>query len=209
MSKKKSKTPLLKSIWHPDGITDPYQVIAEFFSAQSLYNTRKHLFRIVDTAYSYKSWKGENPEEVLYDMDKLESLFNAAWMINKERKTTPITFNRSDDLNPNLFYHDNGSYNAWDQIPRSLSYKEYQDPYRAFRTIFKRRKLDKWLHELREITRMALSKDYYAEFSASPSHFLLHHLYKLVEAAHLINIREINHVGGRIKSRIRRTVNWG
>jgi len=34
---------------------------------------------------------------------------------------------------------------------------------------------------------------------------LYSHLTKLVEAAHLIGVREVNHIGGRIKRRIDKT----
>jgi hypothetical protein len=208
MAKKKEKTPRLKSYWHDEGITDPYQVIAEFFSAEHLYDSRKYLTRLIDTAYSHKVWKGNNPDYVLFQFDMLESLFNAAWLIDRERETSSIVFNRSDDFNPNLFSSSETSHNAWDEMPRSLSYREYQDPYRVFRKIFRRHSLDKWLYELREITRMALRKDCYTEVSAFPSHHILHNLLRLVEAAHLIDVREITHVGGIIKSRISRKATW-
>jgi hypothetical protein len=59
--------------------------------------------------------------------------------------------------------------------------------------------LGAWVHDLEETTDCALSKsngELGLEMIAIYSH-----LVKLVEAAHLINVREVIHIGGILKNR--------
>ena len=165
------------SIWYKEEITDPYQVIAEFFAAADVASHRKDI----------------------------KDAINAAYLINKEKKKSPLSIGKDDLFNPNLFCSWHADLTAWDFFPRSLSLKEYIDPYWAFKRFFKHLSLPEWKRELHDIVEYALVETSFPEacidFDTLPIYF---HLTKLIEAAHLIDVREITHIGGIIKNRVKK-----
>jgi hypothetical protein len=78
------------------------------------------------------------------------------------------------------------------------------NPYVTLKRFFKFLDLAEWKRELKDIVEYALSTTSFAdagiEFNTLPIYL---HLMKLVEAVHLIDVREINHVGGHIKNRLK------
>ncbi len=58
---------------------------------------------------------------------------------------------------------------------------------------------DEWAHDLEEIVDCALSKNN-RELGLEMV-TIYSHLVKLTEAAHLINVREVTHIGGILKTR--------
>ena len=87
----------------------------------------------------------------------------------------------------------------WTDFPRFLSRKEYCNPYAVFRKFFKYQSLDGWLTIWRDIIDGALCPEE-ARFSINEL-TVYTYLVKLVEAAHLIDVRETVHVRGRLKNR--------
>ena len=87
----------------------------------------------------------------------------------------------------------------WEDLPHFLSVKEFCNPYKVFRKFFKYQQRDEWMHDLEDTVDCALSKnggELGLEMIAIYSH-----LAKLTEAAHLINVREVTHIGGILKNR--------
>jgi len=87
----------------------------------------------------------------------------------------------------------------WEDFPHFLSVKEFCNPYKVFRKFFKYQDLDAWVHDLEESVDAALSTcngELGLEMIVMYSH-----LVKLAEAAHLINVREVTHIGGILKNR--------
>jgi len=193
------------SIWYKNVITDPYQTIAEFFTAADIAYYRKTIKRSINVASSDKFWNITSPGDLLWFFEKLESAINAAYLINLEKKKSPISVRKEDVFNPNLYCNWHGDLAEWDFFPRSLSLKEYIDPYVAFKKFFKYLTLDEWKEQLHELMEFALGKTSFSEgcvdFDTLPIYF---HLTKLVEAAHLIDVREITHIGGSIKNRLKK-----
>ena len=142
----------------------------------------------------------------MWFLERLESGINAAYLINKEKKKSPLSIGKDDVFNPNLYCSWHADQGEWDFFPRSLSLKEYIDPYLVFKRFFKYLTLAEWKDELRELMEFALGKTSFSEacvdFDTLQIYF---HLTKLVEAAHLIDVREITHIGGRIKNRIKKS----
>ncbi len=91
------------------------------------------------------------------------------------------------------------SSNGLEDFPRFLSVKEFCNPYKVFRKFFKYQDADEWVHDLEEIVDSALSKNN-GELGLEMI-TIYSHLVKLTEAAHLINVREVIHVGGILKNR--------
>jgi len=194
------------SIWYKEEITDPYQVIAEFFAAADVASHRKDIKDAIKAACSGHSWSKKNPGDLLFHFEKLESVINAAYLINKEKKKSPLSIGKDDLFNPNLFCSWHADLTAWDFFPRSLSLKEFIDPYLVFKRFFKYLSLPEWKRELHDIVEYSLVETSFSEacidFDTLPIYF---HLTKLVEAAHLIDVREITHIGGIIKSKSGKT----
>jgi hypothetical protein len=194
------------SIWYKEEIADPYQVIAEFFSAADLKAHRKIIKDLLFSANSEKVYNKDSPGDLLFHMKLFESLINAAFLINQEKKKSPIEIPNYDLFNPNLFRGWDHDSNDWDFLPRSLSLKEYGDPYVVFKRFFKFMDLKEWKKDLSDILEYALGKDCLSEagvFIDTLSIYL--HMTKLIEAAHLLDVRETYHIGGMIKNRIKRT----
>jgi hypothetical protein len=193
------------SIWYKNVIIDPYQTIAEFFTAADIAYYRKTIRRAINVASSDKVWSKSSPGDLLWFFEKLESAINAAYLINMLKKKSPLSIGKEDVFNPNLYCGWHGGLTEWDFFPRSLSLKEYIDPYIAFKKFFKFRTLDEWKEELHEVMEFALGKTSFSEasveFDTLPIYF---HLTKVVEAAHLIDVREITHIGGSIKNRLKK-----
>lgn len=192
------------SLWYKEKIKDPYQVIAEFFSAADIASHRKRIRDVLKAACSDHIWRKENPGDLLYDFKLIESVINAAYLINKEKKKSPIDIATYDLLNKNLYCGLHAGSNEWDFLPRSLSKKEYINPYLTFKRFFQYLKLHEWKQELSYLLDYALVNTSLSEAGIEIDVLSIYfHLTKLVEAAHLIDVREITHVGGHIKNRIK------
>jgi hypothetical protein len=193
------------SIWYKNEITDPYQTITELFTAADLAYYRRTIKGALNAACSDKVWNKTSPGDLLWFLERLESGINAAYLINKEKKKSPLSIGKEDVFNPNLYCSWHADQGEWDFFPRSLSLKEYIDPYLVFKRFFKYLTLAEWKEELHELMEFALGKTSFSEacvdFDTLQIYF---HLTKLVEAAHLIDVREITHIGGRIKNRIKK-----
>ncbi|WP_431217169.1 hypothetical protein ACQ86N_23085 [Puia sp. P3] len=195
---------LENSVWNKDIISDPYQTIAEFFSAASLIDYRKDIRKIVRYAFSERAWEKDNPADILYRFNQLEKILNAAYLVNKEEKDSPLEISQSDVFNPNLFCGWIKGHSEWEYLPRMLSFKEYKNPYLALKRIFEFKKLFYWKDLLKMFSEFVFTNQS-IEFESLESYRCIDvyvHLTKLVEAVHLIDVREVNHIGGNIKNRI-------
>lgn len=192
------------SIWYKDEIADPDQIIAEFFSAAGPAANRKIIRNLLFAANSTKMYNKDTPGDLLFHMRLFESLINAAYMINQQKRKSPLEISNYELFNPNLFRGWGRDTTDWDFIPHSLSLKEYTDPYVVFKRFFKFKELPKWKGDLQEILSYALGKDSLFEAGVYIDCLSIYlHLTKLIEAAHLIDVREIYHIGGMMKHRIK------
>jgi len=191
------------SIWYREKIIDPYQVLAEFFSAANVALRRKRIKEVLIAAGSNQIWRKDNPGDLLCDFKALESIINAAYLINKEKKKSPLDIATYDLFNKNLYCGLHAGSAEWDFFPRSLSLKEYINPYLTFKRFFKYLRLAEWKQELSNLLDYALVNTSLSEAGIDVDVLSIYfHLTKLIEAAHLIDVREINHVGGQIKNRM-------
>jgi len=192
------------SIWYKDEITDPNQIIAEFFSAADLAANRKIIHSLLLAANSTKIYNKDAPGDLLFHMRLFESLIDAAYLINQEKRKSPLEISKYELFNPNLFRGWGRDTSDWDFIPHSLSLKEYTNPYVAFKRFFKFKELPKWKNDLQEILNYALGKDSLFEAGIYIDCLSIYlHLTKLIEAVHLIDVRGIYHIGGMIKNRMK------
>ena len=200
MKEKKEQADLLAtSGWCHRIITDPYQVIAEFFSVSSLASVRSAIKGLLLATNANKIYRKDSPAGVLFEFKVLESLIHAAHALYKDKKESPIEIENYNLFEKKFFCGWHAGSSDWDFFPRSLTEKEYKNPYLAFKKFFGYQDLPKWKDDLQEIMNYALSKN--CESIDLPLLPLYFHLTKLVEAAHLIDVREITHIGGFLKNR--------
>lgn len=190
------------SVWFKDKITDPYQIIAAFFDAADIAHHRKIIKNILQVACSDRCWEKQEPGHLLYEFSLLESVINAAWVLDQEKKKDPLFINPEDVFNPNLYVGWHGKLTKWDFLPRSLSYKEFANPYRVFKRFFRFQDIANWKEQLQLLMDYSLRSMNLLELEDIRPLSLYFQLTKLVEAAHLIDVREVNHVGGHVKNRM-------
>jgi hypothetical protein len=199
---KREQDYLETSIWYRERITNPYEVIAEFFFDADIATHRKMVRDILLAANSDKVYDKDSPSDLLLQFKFVESVINAAYLINEEGKESPIKIEKKDVFNPNLYCSWHKDLTEWDFFPRQLSLKEYINPYLVFARFFKHKALLEWKQELQEILDYALARSSISESTMNidtlAAYFFLS---KLIEAAHLIDVRETSHIGGYIKNR--------
>lgn len=184
--------------WLYDIVTDPYQVFAEVFSTAVIGSFRRFIKKILHYAEVNEIYREKSPCDVLLFMKIIRSLIKASDSL-KEIKKGPITVSEGDAFNKKYYRSHYVTSNDWEDFPHFLSMKEFCNPYKVFRKFFKYQQCDEWIHDLEETVDCALSKnngELGLEMIAIYSH-----LVKLTEAAHLINVREVTHIGGILKNR--------
>jgi hypothetical protein len=184
--------------WLFNLITDPYQVFAEAFCIAGIPHLRSFIKKVLHYAEANEIYRQESPCDVLLCMRVMRSIIKAGDSL-KEIKSGPIVIAEQDAFNKKYYCSDDLSSTKWDDFPRFLSLKEFCNPYKVLRKFFKYQKTDEWLHDLEEIVDCALSKNN-GELGLEMV-TIYSHLVKLAEATHLINVREVIHIGGRLKNR--------
>ena len=198
MKEKSFKDEFDTECWYRTLVTDPYQVFAEAFSTTGMPELRNFIKKVMHYSEAKKVYPENSPCDVLLYMRVVRSMIKAAYVL-KEKKHGPIEVSEQHVFNKNYYCSHYQSPNDWEQFPRFVSLKEFCNPYRVFKKLFKYQPLDEWLYDWKEIVDAALSQctgELNLEMIA-----LYTRLCKLVEAAHLINVREVNHVGGMLKNR--------
>jgi hypothetical protein len=198
MKKKFSKDVFETKCWLYNIISDPYQVFAEAFSTADMDFLRRFIKKILHYAEAGEMYSQKSPCDVLLFMRVIRSLIKAADNL-KEIKNGPIIVSEADAFNKKYYRSHYSSSGEWADFPRFLSVKEFCNPYKVFKKFFKYQDCDAWVHDLEETVDCALSEskgELGLEMLAIYSH-----LVKLVEAAHLINVREVTHIGGILKNR--------
>jgi len=79
------------SIWHRDGFDDPYAILDSFFDAYDLTTFKARLYDILQVCCQEKYYDKGCPADVLYLLEKVESIINAAYLIlggEKEKRLT-------------------------------------------------------------------------------------------------------------------------
>jgi hypothetical protein len=85
--------------------------------------------------------------------------------------------------------------------------KECGNPDVVFKRFFKFKEVPKWRSDLQDILSYALEKDSLFEAGSNIDCLSIYlHLTRLIESAHLIDVREIHHIGGMMKRRIKERI---
>ena len=130
--------------------------------------------------------------------DVMLKLLEAAYLLQLEdpalRESTSITVIKSTGLPVPALYCGmaHKHYTAWDYFPRYLSRKEFADPYRVFYKVARYKKLPEWRDLVQHLFSSVVSgKRIYTCCEDENFYITGRLLLKLVEAAHLVCVREI------------------
>ncbi len=97
---------LQSSLWYREPIIDPYQVIARFFDHMTISDCRKKVKRLVLAAGSAKAYRKDSPGNIIYFFKMIESVINAAYLINQEKKKSRLILMRVISLTRNSIVED-------------------------------------------------------------------------------------------------------
>ena len=196
MKTKHHKDPFNTQCWLCECITDPYQVIAHFFAEAHVYNFRRLIKKLVSHASGAGVYKEYPPGDVLIYSKLIRSLIKAAHAL-KHTKHSAVTIKKEELFHKKYYCSHYVSADVWKELPRCLSEKEYSDPYRVFQQFFSYQSLNSWLQCWEQVVENAFCSDH---TSITAPLTVCIHLIKLVEAAHLVDVREVTHAGGCVKN---------
>ncbi len=176
---------------------EPYFIINAFFDCYGLSQARSLMGRLIRTADSEKKWKGASPSDLLYFSEKTGELIEAVYTITGRYDYHPEVILDKDledkcwslsEYDMYCGWHLNES--PWDFFPRHLSKKEFLNPYRALEKFCGYHRMDKWMDIIKDLLFHALSPHSIDEFDDGTGILRTYiHLNKLVEAAHLVDLR--------------------
>lgn len=91
LPKKLNKRLKRLSIWHRDGFDDPYAILDSFFDAYDLTTFKARLYDILQVCCQEKYYDKGCPADVLYLLEKVESIINSAYLILSSEKEKRVT----------------------------------------------------------------------------------------------------------------------
>lgn len=207
-------TPLLLTRLSSDDITNPYRVISFYFSWSALPAQRANIRQIIAASIKERHWSNGHPRILIHAGERLEKLIEAAYLIQREDDKVadnPSIINpdevRKDVVKPELYCGWAAMFFPWDYFPRHLTKEEYINPYKALRKFFKYRSLPEWKGLIKELMDCALSPQSVYELGAYFNVVKVSTmLQKLIEAAHLIEVRELMAANGKKRSTYTATI---
>jgi hypothetical protein len=177
--KKKHKKLKKHSVWYRKRIKNPFQVIRNFLDYSSLMSFKTNLYEILKvTSKDYFYQKG-SPNSVAHHLERLESIINAAYLMNGEDLVHIDINSKSEDSQlPSLTHEMSHSL---------LTKEEILSPHKVLRSFFEYKSLKEWKKSLIEINDFALSKHPAQEWGVWIDVLpVFVHSVKLAEALYLI-----------------------
>ena len=171
-----------------------YECIRSFFDHFVIEDAVSRLESIIKAAASKKIWKKEAPAQMLLYMQLLGELITAAFEIteNCSKREIAIIKNDSEDAAPApgdyvSHYRD---CNPWSCFPRSLTIKQYRNPYKAIKKFTRYATLLQWKTYMEDCTEYALLDARIDDAMQSYDVLAIRlRLLQLIEACHLLDVR--------------------
>jgi hypothetical protein len=171
-----------------------YECIRSFFDHFVIDDAVGRLESIIKAATSKKIWKKEAPAQMLLYMQLLEELITAAFEITEScsKRENAIIANDSEETAPA-----HGDYvshyrdcNPWRCFPRSLTIKQYRNPYKAIKKFTRYASLPQWKTYIKDCTEYALLDANIDDVLLSYDILAIRlRLLQLIEACHLLDVR--------------------
>jgi len=172
-----------------------YKNIQEFFDSITLPKALEYLTSAIRAAEAMEIWEMSTPNDLLNFFESLDSLLESVYNIvaddNIIEKATLSKKYKSPDLtNYSLYCANYDQLMSCDYFPRSLSTKEFRDPYKALALFKSIRVKEDWKEILDYIMNGALSKRSLTESGIYLETFSIsEQLRKVIEGCHLIYVR--------------------
>lgn len=192
-----------------EGISQtPHHVCGQFLEWFDMKEAKKYINHWLKAVYKSASWSLGPPGDLLYFYECLLQLVEGTWLVNRMDNNSDRLGNISaisddekfDIMHPSNYCRLIQAASAFDYFPRNLSALEFINPYLVFDKFFKYRQLQDWRDMLYDLFRGALTNH---DMEHMGTYFDLvrikRHLDKLVEASHLISIREFIRENGKWK----------
>ncbi len=172
-----------------------YQEIYAFFESFTLPFARHYVLSACKAAECTGIWNKAAPNDLLYFFESLEALLPAVYSMAKKDNTAkmvvlPKCVHTPDITQYHLYCGQSTRHKPWDYFPRSLSAKEYRNPFKALQKFTSRASEKDWKQTLHYLLSYALGSDSISESGVNlelvrRSGLLL----KMLEACHLIYVR--------------------
>jgi hypothetical protein len=172
-----------------------YAIVHEFFDNFGLSGAVENTERILKTAISKKAWKKKAPFDALYFMQKLEQLCSTAFVIDGSYSPKAAAIIEAPETgDPELSSLQNfaGQWvtSGWEVFPRSLTAKQYHNPYKAIKKFVQYLREPEWKTVLQELTEYALSNGSIMDASYPYNILTLRlRMLQLIEACYLLEVR--------------------
>lgn len=169
--------------------------INNFFESFTLPFARNYLLSAIKAAESKRIWNKAAPTDLLYFFESLEELLAAVYRIVKEgnliqKVILPKSSNSPDLTQFHLYCGCYDQLKPWDYFPRTLSKKEYCNPYKALEKFTANTTKKEWKDILRYLLSYALGANSLSELSVNLELVRISEdLQKMLEACHLIYVR--------------------
>jgi hypothetical protein len=198
MKKKKASKDIFNTqCWAYEIISDPYQVFTQCFCFADIRSYRETICNTLVSAGKSKVYNKEEPAFLLSKFNAINSVIVAAHDINLQKKSGALKFELKDFAEQRLYAKPFSCCPEWEYLPKTLTDSEYQNPYKVFRKFFRHEGIEDWLQTTNLVLDYALAS--YKEGCDLNLLQLYFQLTSLLEAAHLIDVREVTHIGGRLK----------
>lgn len=179
-------------VWGYLTFSDPYKVIKQIFSFANIDFYRDFISDILLSSSRKKPYKKGDAGQIMFIMDGIFCLLQAGFAMSKKKKRSLLDIRDADIINSNFYTLGRSETAQWTDFPRSLSKDEVLDPYRAFGKLFRHCGPDKLYNIMKQLMEDACGS--YSTDSYENTFEIYVHLTKLFEAAHLIYVRELEHV---------------
>lgn len=181
-------------------INNPYSAISDYFSSATLAMHRESVETLLLCATTTQQWNlDQQPRMFVRVAADTEKLLETAYLLQRNKDTVFRTNGslitladlHGGSISPSLYFPPGANGYSWVYLPRYLKTDEFFNPYLAFHALFETETLASWRKRLSEFIEFALIKNSVFELGAEHDILKISSLlYRVIEAAHLIDVRE-------------------
>ncbi|MBO9618504.1 MAG: hypothetical protein J7539_05650 [Niabella sp.] len=150
---------------------------------------RKIIRQVLFAARSNKVYNKNEPAFMLNIFKAIRSVMLAAHELHRQKKHSLLKITSEQYLDKQLCAPSGAHCSEWERTPKTLTAKEYKNPYLVFRRFFKYQNILEWKRTIDQVLDYALSHD--TKDCALDLLKLYLHLTRLVEAAHLESSQDL------------------
>lgn len=179
--------------------SDPFQMIATLFDSASpdyykSFVKEVILYSSLNTAYYHKS-----TSSMLFLRQNIKQFIKLAYAIYKAGYKSPLKIDDTQLFDTGYYVASKQKQHSWLLRPLVLTAAEYKNPYLVFETVFEKENYKSLYTQFNALFECACTNNPILETQSNElSTYII--LYKIIEACYLIDVREVLHIGGWLKS---------